>query len=68
MHSILEHGYTCIWGLKGLKSKFLILDSHVKNRKYGNFVSISSLTGECAAQKIKKTFAVLVYGHVYMIC
>ena len=28
-----------------------------------NFVSISSLTGECAAQKFK-TFGVLVYGHV----
>ena len=37
---------------------FLILDNHVKNKKYGNFVSISSLTGECAAPKIK-TFAVL---------
>ena len=25
---------------------------------------MSSLTGKCAAQKIKKAFAVLVYGHV----
>ena len=33
-----------------------------KNR---NFVSISSLTGECAAQKKKKTFAVLVYGRLH---
>ena len=33
--------------------QFLIIDNHVKNRKYGNFVSISSLAGECAAQKIK---------------
>ena len=32
---------------------FLILDNHVKNKKYGNFVSISSLTGKCAAQKLK---------------
>ena len=24
-----------------------------KNKKYGNFVSISSLTGECAAEKFK---------------
>ena len=31
---------------------FLIIDNHVKNRKCGNFVSISSLTGECAAQKL----------------
>ena len=27
--------------------------NHVKNKKYGNFVFISSLTGQCAAQKIK---------------
>ena len=27
---------------------------HVQNKKYGNFVSISSLTGKCAAQKLKK--------------
>ena len=24
---------------------------HVKNKKYGNFVSLSSLTGKCNAQK-----------------
>ena len=30
------------------------MDNHVKNKKYGNFVSISSLTGECAAEKFKK--------------
>ena len=29
------------------------MDNHVKNRKYGNFVSISSLTGEYAAEKLK---------------
>ena len=34
-------------------SWFLIVDNHVKNKKYGNFVSISSLTGKCAAQKLK---------------
>ena len=34
-------------------SWFLIMDNHVKNKKYGNFVSISSLTGECAAEKFK---------------
>ena len=28
--------------------------NHVNNKKYGNFVFISSLTGQCAAQKIKK--------------
>ena len=39
----------------------------VQNKKYGNFVSISSISGKCAAQKNKKTFAVLVYGHVYII-
>ena len=32
----------------------MIIDNHVKNKKYGNFVSISSLTGKCAAQKLKK--------------
>ena len=30
-------------------------------------VAISSLTDECAAQKLKNTFPVLVYGHVYII-
>ena len=30
-------------------------------------VSISCLTGKCAAQKLKKPFEVLVYGHVYII-
>ena len=29
------------------------MENHVKNKKYGNFVSISSLTGECAAEKLK---------------
>ena len=48
-------------------SWFLIIDNHVKNKKYGNFVSISSLTGKCAAEKLKKTSAVLVYEHVYII-
>ena len=39
-----------------IETKFLIfiIDNHVKNKKYGNFVSISSLTGKCAAQKLKK--------------
>ena len=32
----------------------------------GNFVSISSSTNKCAAQKLKKN-AVLVYGRVYII-
>ena len=35
------------------KSQFLISDMHVQNKKYGNFVSISHLTGKCAAQKLK---------------
>ena len=39
---------------------------HVQNKKFANFFSVSSLTGECAAQKLK-TFAVLVFGHVYII-
>ena len=29
------------------------MDNHVKNKKYGNSVSISSLTGEYAAEKFK---------------
>ena len=36
------HAFHFIW--------FLILDNLVKNKKYGNFVSISSLTGDCAAE------------------
>ena len=38
-------------------SRFLIIDNHVKNKQYGNFVSISSLTGKCAAQKLKKNYS-----------
>ena len=36
-----------------METKFLILilDNHVKIKKYGNFVSISSLASKCAAQK-----------------
>ena len=33
--------------------RFLIIDNHVKNTIYGNFVFKSGLTGECAAQKLK---------------
>ena len=40
---------------------------HVQNKKYGNFVSISRLTGKYAAQDLKKTFAALVYGQVYIM-
>ena len=32
-------------------SRFLISDMHVQNKKYGNFVFISRLTGKCATQK-----------------
>ena len=43
---------------------------HVKNKKYGNFVSISSLTGKCTAQKFKKNLQFYsldmftLYGHI----
>ena len=42
---------------------------HVQNEKYENFVSMSPFTGrpECAAQKLKKTFAVLVYVEAYIV-
>ena len=40
---------------------------HVQNKKYGHFVFISRLTGLYATQKLKKTFAVIVYGHVLYI-
>ena len=46
---------------------FLILDMHVQNKKYENVVSISRLTGKCTTQKLKKTYAILVYGHLYII-
>ena len=42
-------------------SWFLIIDSHVKNKKYMSFVSISSLTGECAAQKLKKMIKNIIF-------
>ena len=31
---------------------FFISDMHVRNKKYGNYVSISRLTGKCAPQKL----------------
>ena len=46
---------------------------HVKNKKYGNFVCISSLTGKCTAQKLKKLLQFysmdmftlyMLYGHI----
>ena len=42
----------CRNNVVGPYARFLIIDNHVKNRKCGNSVSISSLTGECAAQKL----------------
>ena len=43
---------------------------YFKNKKYGNFVSISSLTGKCTAQKLKKLLQFYsidmftLYGHI----
>ena len=37
-----------------------------QKKEIRNFVSIFRLTGKCAAQKLKKPFAVLVYVHVSM--
>ena len=31
----------------------IIINKHVKNKKYGNFVSMSSLAGKCTAQKFE---------------
>ena len=45
---------TILFETKRWNSWFLILDNHVKNKKYRKFVSISSLTGKCAAQQFKK--------------
>ena len=42
-----------------------MLDNHVKNKKHGNFIATSSLIN--AQHKNLKTFAVPVYGHVYII-
>ena len=61
---IVKKSVILFWLLNN--SRFLISAMHVQNKKYASFVSVSSLTGECAAQKLK-TFAVLVYGHVYII-
>ena len=47
-------GHIYLWKSDYRLYWFLIIDNHVKNKKYGNFVSISSLTGKCAAQKLKK--------------
>ena len=39
-----------VWAVMGIYWRHY----HVKNKKYGNLVSISSLTGKCTAQKLKK--------------
>ena len=46
------------------------MDNHVKNKKYGNFVSISSLTGEYAAEKLKNFCSSSLWTclyHIYVI-
>ena len=47
--------------------RFLISDMHVQNKKYGNFVSISRLTGKCAVQKLKKYCSSSLWTS-YIIC
>ena len=49
-NTLMQHIKGPCPGLKSSKNRF---DNHVKNKRYGNFVSISSLTGKCAAQKLK---------------
>ena len=39
--------------LEQFSTQSFFLSNHVKNKKYRNFISISSLTGKCAAQKNK---------------
>ena len=41
------------------------MDNHVKNKKYGDFVSISSLTGECAAEKFKNFCSYRLWSCLY---
>ena len=49
---IIKKSVILFWLLRR-DSWFLIIDNHVKKRKYRNFVSISSLTDEYAAEKLK---------------
>ena len=49
----------------GLNNQFLILDMHVRNKKSGiSSVYLPKLAN--AQHKKLKTYAVLVYGHVYI--
>ena len=55
--------YCSIFLAPDRNSRFLISDMHVQHKRYGNFFSISRLTGECAAQIFFFfKFAVLIYG------
>ena len=60
-------GQTNFASIKGTGSGPYFLLLTWLSKEIGNFVSISSLTGKCAAQKLKKKIAVLVHGHVYII-
>ena len=69
VHCIATYYPRCVSSIQGLLatgrcrtiSLFLIIDNHVKNKKYVNFVSVSSLSGKNAAQKLKKTFSSSTY-------
>ena len=70
VHRLKQFKKNCVAHLpnkRDIETKFPIsYFGHVQNKKYGNFVPISRLTGKCATQKLKKPFAVvLVHGHVY---
>ena len=43
-------------------SRFLISDIHVQNKKYGSFVFISRIAGECAKQK--NSLWTCLHGHI----
>ena len=48
--------YCSIFLATDRNSRFLISDMHVQNKKYGNCVSISRLTGKCVRTKNKTNF------------
>ena len=59
--------YCSIFLAPDQNSWFLISNIHVQNKKYGNFVSISRLTGKCAAQKLKRSSSLWTCLHHVVI-
>ena len=70
-HTVFNPKSQCSSTMCFFTQDFLFLDMHVQNKKYGDFVFTSRLTGKCTTQKLKKNFCssslwtcLHHYGHI----